>query len=89
MNLYIHKTNRTMTGHQHFAYRATLTQGDTQPRLRKFITMRNSCWGWWGPSSELEYTWSMPIMPKWCWRTDCFLYFKSQEELTWFKLKYS
>lgn len=63
----------------------------------QFFEWRNWCWATWGPGLErdvvLEVGRGVGIGhgPKWCWHLDKYgrrLYFATDKELNWFKLKW-
>lgn len=62
-----------------------------------FVKMRNWCWEQWGPSCEDHvYVWATsqhPVNLHWAWRNNdldqkCYLYFRGDEELTFFNLSW-
>ena len=55
-----------------------------------FIERRNWCWETWGPSCEYKFI-NNEDDYAWCWIVDSYkirLYFKDDEQMNWFKLRW-
>ena len=79
-------------------YYATPTTGYKEERIERFIELRNWCWDTFGPGVERKFITLHPTstgvesIHKWAWHTDeeeLRIYFKGDEELTLFKLKWA
>ena len=56
----------------------------------RFIALRNWCWETWGPSYELKFH-KTENPEVWAWITDNYrtrIYFKSEQEVNWYKLRW-
>lgn len=56
----------------------------------QFRNVREWCWQTWGPSAELRFVTKEEDL-KWAWITDNYrirIYFKSEAEVNWYKLRW-
>ena len=82
----VKELDRRYTGGYHFNYCIDFLyrQG---PLFRE---IREWCWQTWGPSCELKFI-SQEETPKWAWITDNHrtrIYFRDDEEVNWYKLRW-
>jgi hypothetical protein len=87
------KIDRRMNGYGKFKFLVKFTtygQG-----LEDFMAARTWCWDQWGPSCELVFyqsTQGIIYNPAWCWAVhefDCKIYFTSDQEASWFILRWA
>lgn len=86
------KLDARHAAHDCFKYRVEIT-GGVDERVRKYIELRNWCWEMWGPGRERDYA-MFGQCPQWAWHTPndrlatLFIYLLSDEEASFFKLKW-
>jgi len=101
----ITKMDRRHTGHEKFAYYVHPSALPPQRRGYAFITSgiklvdrahmfnqwRVWCWETWGAGTERDNP-GIEELAKWAWHTDqdqLRIYFRSEQELNWFKLRWT
>lgn len=92
------KTDGRHAAASHFQYYAEMGYSvDFVSRLKKFTEMRDYCISTWGNSMERDYYIVAANKPSdwinkhWCWHTHdgiWRLYFKTEQELNWFNLRW-
>jgi len=82
----ITKLDRRHNGYKDFKYSLGFASGEAD----RFIEIRTWAWETFGASCELKL-WGKTIEPVWCWNHDDWntrLYFATDKELNWYKLRW-
>lgn len=77
-------------GRYYFSFYAVPSGLSFSERTKTFIEWRDWCWESFGPGTERDFTDHRPEAV-WAWHSyegEFRLYFKSNKELNWFKLKW-
>lgn len=81
------KLDKRYAGADYFKYGVPFYRNNKD----KFIEIREWCWQTFGPSCELEHYHFYTEPKVWAWEVSQWntrIYFKTDKELNWFRLKY-